>query len=68
MAVMLPRTLDVRILMQVGDSPPIELGTLEAPGVTVRATSDGPRSELAFNPRKWRRSLRRALRLLARSI
>lgn len=68
-ALSLPSTLNVRILIQIGDEEPIELGLLEAPGVKARPLPDGqPGALLVFKPRAWRRSLRRFLRVAARSV
>ena len=69
MAVALPPTLDVRLLIAVGDGEPVELGVLEAPGVKTRPLPDGrPGVELVFSPRRWRRLMRRFLRAAARAV
>lgn len=69
MAVALPPTLNVRLLIAVGDGEPMELGVLEAPGVKTRPLPDGaPGVELVFRPRRWRRSIRRFLRAAARAV
>lgn len=69
MAVALPSTLNVRLLIAVGDEEPIELGTLQAPGVKMRPLPGGePGSLLVFKKRAWRRSLRRFFRAAARAI
>ncbi|QDP45513.1 hypothetical protein SEA_FUZZBUSTER_29 [Microbacterium phage FuzzBuster] len=65
----LPSTLDMRLLIQVGDNEPIELGTIEAPGVTAHPLPGGePGVELRYNARKFRRIFRRTLRAMARAI
>ena len=69
MAVALPPTLNVRLLIAVGDGDPIELGTIEAPGVTTRPLPDGaPGVELVYSSRGFRRAFRRFFRAAARAM
>lgn len=69
MAVALPPTLNVRLLLAVGDGEPVELGVLEAPGVKVRPLPDGqPGFEVVYSSRRWRRQMRRFLRAAARAM
>lgn len=69
MAVVIPSTLNVRVLIVVGDGEPIELGVVDHPGVKARALpAGGPGAELVFSTRQWRRRMRRFFRAAARAF
>lgn len=69
MAVAIPGAPNVRVLLQVGDDPElVELGVIEAPGISTRPLAKGAGVELVLDARRWRRSIRRFFRAVARAV